>query len=108
MDFKKPLGKVKVVKSYWEVNLKDIISRNNEIDDTDLDGEKVMMNLDKGQYFMMNEVGSRIWEILEESKSVEEIVQSLLNEYEVEKEQCESTVIEFLGQLNKADLISVK
>ena len=24
-----------------------------------------MMNLDKGQYFMMNEVGSRIWELIE-------------------------------------------
>ena len=91
-----------------DIKLNSIISRNTDIDDTDLDGEKVMMNLDKGQYFMMNEVGSRIWDIVDEPKSVEEIVKSLLNEYEVEREQCENTVVEFLSELAKSDLIKVK
>ena len=91
-----------------DIKLNSMIIRNAEIDDTDLDGEKVMMNLDKGQYFMMNEVGSRIWEIASEPKTVEEIVQALLNEYEVEREQCKNTVVEFLGELAKSDLIKVK
>lgn len=91
-----------------DIKLNSMIIRNAEIDDTDLDGEKVMMNLDKGQYFMMNEVGSRIWEIASEPKTVEEIVRVLLNEYEVEREQCENTVVEFLGELAKSDLIKVK
>ena len=91
-----------------DIKLNSMIIRNAEIDDTDLDGEKVMMNLDKGQYFMMNEVGSRIWEIASEPKTVEEIVRALLNEYEVEREQCKNTVVEFLGELAKSDLIKVK
>ena len=91
-----------------DIKLNSMIIRNAEIDDTDLDGEKVMMNLDKGQYFMMNEVGSRIWEIASEPKTVEEIVRALLNEYEVEREQCENTVVEFLGELAKSDLIKLR
>ena len=91
-----------------DIKLNSMIIRNTEIDDTDLDGEKVMMNLDKGQYFMMNEVGSRIWEIASEPKTVEEIVRALLNEYEVEREQCENTVVEFLSELVKSDLIKVR
>ena len=108
MGLKRTLRNITGVKNELEVNLDDIISKNIEIDDTDIDGEKVMMNLDKGQYFMMNEVGSRIWEIASEPKTVEEIVRALLNEYEVEREQCENTVVEFLGELAKSDLIKLR
>ena len=55
INFKKSTEKTK---KDFEINLDTIINKNLEIDDTDLDGEKVMMNLDKGEYFMMNEVGS--------------------------------------------------
>ena len=41
------------------IKLENAILRNPEIDATDLDGEVVMMNIEKGQYFMMNDVGSR-------------------------------------------------
>ncbi|MEG2017876.1 MAG: lasso peptide biosynthesis PqqD family chaperone [Clostridium sp.] len=85
-----------------------VISRNPEIDATDLDGEVVMMNMEKGQYFMMNEVGSRIWELIEEPIKVDAVVNKLLQEFEVEKEECEKTVIEFINELTYADLIQVK
>ena len=84
-----------------------LFSKNEEIDDTDLDGEKVMMNLDKGQYFMMNEVGSRIWELIEGNTSIVNIIETLTNEYQVDEETCENTVMEFLGRLKDAELIKV-
>ena len=92
---------------HYGINLETVINKNLEIDDTDLDGEKVMMNLDKGEYFMMNEVGSRIWEIISEPINVKEIISTLRNEYEVDEETCKDTVIEFLGRLDNADLISI-
>ena len=104
INLKKNIGKLKKV---LELSLDTIINKNLEIDDTDLDGEKVMMNLDKGEYFMMNEVGSRIWEIITEPMNVKGIVDALRSEYEVDEETCKDTVIEFLGRLNNADLISV-
>lgn len=104
INLKKNIGKLK---KDLEISLDTIINKNLEIDDTDLDGEKVMMNLDKGEYFMMNEVGSRIWEIITEPMNVKGIVDALRSEYEVDEETCKDTVIEFLGRLNNADLISV-
>ena len=92
---------------HYGINLETVINKNLEIDDTDLDGEKVMMNLDKGEYFMMNEVGSRIWEIISEPINVKEIISTLRNEYEVDEETCKDTIIEFLGRLDNADLISI-
>ncbi|WP_195953954.1 lasso peptide biosynthesis PqqD family chaperone [Clostridium saudiense] len=107
INFKKSTGKIGKVKKDYGINLDTVINKNLEIDDTDLDGEKVMMNLDKGEYFMMNEVGSRIWEIISEPINVKEIINTLRNEYEVDEETCKDTVIEFLGRLDHADLISI-
>ena len=107
INFKKSTGKIGKVKKDYGINLETVINKNLEIDDTDLDGEKVMMNLDKGEYFMMNEVGSRIWEIISEPINVKEIIRTLRNEYEVDEETCKDTVIEFLGRLDNADLISI-
>ncbi|CUO65608.1 MULTISPECIES: lasso peptide biosynthesis PqqD family chaperone [Clostridium] len=90
-----------------EIELETKISKNFDIDDTDLDGEKVMMNLDKGQYFMMNEVGSRIWEIIETPIHVKGIVEKLREEYDVDEQTCTDKVLEFLKSLNEADLIKV-
>lgn len=107
INFKKSSGKVGNVKRDYGINLDTIINKNLEIDDTDLDGEKVMMNLDKGEYFMMNEVGSRIWDIIEQPMNVRQVIDILREEYEVDEETCMDTVIEFLGRLDNADLISV-
>ena len=107
ISFNKSIGKVGKIKKDYEISLDTIINKNLEIDDTDLDGEKVMMNLDKGEYFMMNEVGSRIWDIIEQPINVRQVIETLYNEYEVDEKTCMDTVIEFLGRLDNADLISI-
>ena len=107
INFKKSTGKVGKVKRDLRINLDTIINKNLEIEDTDLDGEKVMMNLERGEYFMMNEVGSRIWEIISKPINVKDIIETLRSEYEVDEETCKCTVIDFLTGLNHAKLISI-
>jgi len=107
IDFRKAVGKIGEAKRDWGINEDNIICKNLEIDDTDLDGEKVMMNLEKGQYFMMNEVGSRIWDIIKEPIKVSEIINALTSEYDVDSKTCEDNVVDFLGRLNNADLIAI-
>ena len=108
IDFKRSIDKITKSKDNFQVGVDDIIVRKIEIDDTDLDGEKVMMNFDKGQYFMMNEVGSRIWDIIDKPIKVKEIIETLTLEYEVDEEVCKDAVIEFIERLNKAELINIK
>ena len=87
------------------INLESIVSYRSDIDTTDLDGDKVMMDLEKGQYFALNSVASRIWEELEKPVQVSNLIETLLKEYEVEKQTCEESVIEFIEGLNNAGLI---
>ncbi|NYC31726.1 PqqD family peptide modification chaperone [Clostridium saccharobutylicum] len=50
------------------------VCQSKQIDTTDLNGDKVMMNLDKGKYFALNSVGSRIWEIIEQEIYVKDLI----------------------------------
>lgn len=89
------------------VQLKTIVNQSKDIDATDLNGEKVMMNLDMGKYFALNGVGSRIWDIIYEPITVQRVIDTLLQEYEVEYEICKSNVLEFLERLNDDKLICI-
>jgi hypothetical protein len=90
------------------INMNTIVIQSSEIDTTDIDGEKAMMNLKKGQYFVLNGVGSRIWDIINRPCYVKEIVSDLMKEYDVDKETCEQNTLEFLGRLNNAEIITIK
>ena len=65
------------------INLDSVVSYRQDIDTTDIDGDKVMMDLEKGQYFALNSVASRIWEEIQTPVKVSEVVDTLLSEYDI-------------------------
>lgn len=89
------------------IQLKTIVNQNKDIDATDLNGEKVMMNLDKGKYFALNSVGSAIWDRICEPIEVEKVINILVQEYDVEYEICSNNVFEFLERLKNYELIII-
>lgn len=90
-----------------KIEFSSIISHNPEQVSCDLDGETVLMSIENGMYYGMNMVASRIWELVTESKSVKELYELLLQEYEVEEKQCEKEVFQLLSQLQEEGLIQV-
>lgn len=94
-------------KGVKEITLDMVVSQKLDIDASDIDGEKVMMNLEKGEYFMFNPVASSIWDIVEKPTKVSAVIDALLDEYEVEATTCEKTVLSFLNDLNEKDLIVI-
>ena len=85
-----------------------VIVRKAGMDTTDLDGEKVMMDLDKGEYFMINEVGGRIWDIIQQPISFKAIINILLNEYDIEENICRESVITFIERLEEMELANME
>ena len=71
----------------------------------EVSGETVLLDLESEQYFGLDEVGTRIWALLNEGQGVAAIVETLLTEYEVEREQLEADVRELLAALLDAGLI---
>lgn len=80
-------------------------SRNEQIIDGELDDNQVMMHLDKGKYFGLDPVAKKIWQLIENPKSIDEITSVLLDEFEVTPEQCLEDVQAFLEKAIQFDII---
>lgn len=52
----------------------------------EIDGESVLLNLKTEQYFGLNEVGTRYWQLVSESGNTENALKGVLREYEVLEE----------------------
>ncbi|WP_226645702.1 lasso peptide biosynthesis PqqD family chaperone [Mesobacillus subterraneus] len=74
---------------------------------SDMDGEKVMLNIDNGNYYNLGEIGGVIWEMIKEPISIERLIYLLMEEFDVEKKDCERHVISFLTNLSSESLIKV-
>jgi hypothetical protein len=67
----------------------------------------VLLDIKQGLCFSMNPVGARIWEMLKQKCSVEEIARSLEKEFQVSRSQIEADIAEFIENLKTRKLISV-
>lgn len=69
--------------------------------------EKAMLNIQSGKYYGLDDIGSRIWELIEKPRTVHELVVELLIEYEVDEKACLQSVLTFLNKLNDEGLIKI-
>lgn len=67
----------------------------------DVAGEGTLIVVDKGQIFELNLLGAEIWKLCDGEKSVAEIVVELLASYDIEREELEGDIREFLGDVEE-------
>jgi Coenzyme PQQ synthesis protein D (PqqD) len=72
-----------------------------------LDQESVLLNLEPEQYFGLDETGTRMWQLLTDSPSIDAAYQELLAEFDVEPELLRSNLTELLGRLVESGLLQV-
>lgn len=75
---------------------------------SDLAGEAVILNLKSGKYYGLNAVGARIWNLIQEPRTLNDIRNVILEEYEVEPERCDRELLILLQELAAEGLIEVR
>jgi len=70
-----------------------------------LTGTVVLLNLENGQYYALNEVGSRVWEMCDGTRSVAKLASILSSEYAVPHESCQADVLGLLQDLASEKLV---
>jgi hypothetical protein len=65
----------------------------------------VLLNLQTKRYFSLNETGTRIWELVQQTADEQTMVDTLLREYEVEEPMARTEVRRILDELLEAQLI---
>ncbi|MBR6308501.1 MAG: PqqD family protein [Lachnospiraceae bacterium] len=81
------------------------IKLTKDINVTELDGEKVMVDFETGKYFIIKGCGNDIWDMLGNEISPNEIIDKLLSEYDVSREECTQSVMDFLGKMEEYNFI---
>jgi pyrroloquinoline quinone biosynthesis protein D len=65
----------------------------------------ILLTPASGEYFTLNEVGARIWELADGSRSAREIAEVLVGEYEAPLEAIEADTLELLAELEERELL---
>jgi hypothetical protein len=73
----------------------------------EIGGEAVILDLSSSTYFGLDDIGVRIWKLLQEGAALVTVRQQLLAEYDVESKQLEQDINAFVQQLCQAGLASV-
>ena len=71
----------------------------------EIDNECVLLDLGSGTYFGLNEVGTRIWNLLREGLPEDEIVRTIAEEYESDDVTIRADVRRLLSELESRKLI---
>jgi len=87
------------------VELDTVLRRSTQVIYAPLDGEGVMLNVDLGRYHGVNQVGARIWDLLETPMTALQLRDRLIEEFEVEEQVCQRAVLDFVGKLLERGLV---
>ena len=90
-----------------ELNKEQTFSISEEVLFQEVSGETVLLDLASESYFGLDSVGTRIWAMLKEDKSVGQVLDALLEEYEVDRARLEGDMNELLENLLEAGLIKM-
>lgn len=73
----------------------------------ELAGEMAVVNLHNGVYYGLDPTGTRIWKLLTEPVTLDELCRSLVHIYDVERSRLESDVRVFISELADQGLIDI-
>ena len=65
----------------------------------DLDGEAAILNIKDGVYYSLDPVGAKIWNLIQKPMSLNDVVEMILDEYDVDKDQCKGDIFELIEEL---------
>ena len=85
-----------------------VISIKVGIPTVDLDGELALMNPEKGKYYGMDAIATRIWMMIRNPTRFKSMIETLTHEYDVSRQQCEADVKEFLNRLYEEGLFEIE
>ncbi len=90
------------------MNLNQTITLSPEVISQEVSGETVLLDLESENYFGLDEVGTRIWQLIKETSDLQAIYNTLLQEYEVEEERLQADLGALLGEIAGLGLITLK
>ena len=74
----------------------------------EVDGEMVLLDMNSENYFGLDAVGADIWQAMQEKETLQEVLDVLLEQYDVEEEVLKRDLLTFVGKLLENGLVEVE
>jgi hypothetical protein len=89
------------------VNITDatVISRSPSVLTAEVDGEIVMMSIEQGRYFGLDDIGSDIWKRIEPPCSFAALIDGLAADYEADRAAIAADVQALLDRMAEQDVV---
>jgi Coenzyme PQQ synthesis protein D (PqqD) len=83
-----------------------VYGRRDRVMVQQVEGSSVLLDIDSGEYFTLNEVGGRVWDLCDGARTVASIAEVLSTEYEVDAATALRDADELLQSLAGAGLVT--
>lgn len=90
------------------MNLDQTVSPSPQVISQEVSGETVLLDLESENYFGLDAVGTRIWQLIKEQGNLKTIFHTLLDEYEVEESQLRTDLEALINEACERGLISLQ
>lgn len=85
-----------------------IVTASKDLLFCELSDGAVILALKSGVYYGLDAVGTRIWSLIQQPRSMHAILAVLIEEYDVDAERCGQDLREILQEMLSLDLIEVQ
>ena len=90
------------------MDLNQTITLSPDVISQEVSRETVLLDLNSENYFGLDEVGTRVWQLIEASGKLQDIYDTMLAEYEVEPDQLLEDLEQLVTDIQKAGLVELK
>ena len=90
-----------------KITINSIVVVADEVVSCDLDGEAAILDLKEGIYYGLDPIGAKIWNLIQEPIELREIIRIILDQYDVDKEQCKKDISELVVELLDNGLVKI-
>jgi Coenzyme PQQ synthesis protein D (PqqD) len=87
------------------MNLQTYPQRKEQVIAQKASSDLLLFNMNDGNYYSLNEVGGRIWELCDGNHSIAQLVETLVTEYDAPAETLTKDVLDLLEKLQRGKLI---
>ena len=74
----------------------------------ELDGESVILNLATGVYFGLDDVGTRVWQLIEQHGQLLAVRDAMTREFDVDADLAARDLVDLVGQMVARGLLEIQ
>ena len=87
------------------LSLEWVLRQNPDQIAAEMDGALVMLNIETGHYYSLNEAANFIWNLLANPASLAEVCDAMMDEFDVSRSTCEADLLRFVEGMLKDGLL---